>query len=218
MSEMIAHQDIVYSAPGLTFRIIKKGNELIFIGKDGEEIEKSSLSDHMLNILARLRDEPYVPDMEDEDSEEGEESQEPETPEEPVEPEVTPVAFGDVEAGIDNDGNVFLTVAYTGDAESVKVHHSYDKYFNENEATELPWFKLYADADVWGDSSSAAQAQGAGVEAEWEEGLFTFRILEGGMVYQAIEAAGVEMVFHPRLVNLDKTETSAEVAASGFPA
>lgn len=145
-------------------------------------------------------------------------------PEEPEEPELTLNAQFDMDNTnvelVNND--IVLTVTGNGELEGLKIHHSYDHYFMENQATQLPWFKVYADEqNPWGDVSSAQQAQGQGVSVTFsgssETGTWVFTIPEGSMVHNHIVNTGTEMVFYPRLVDTNLLESKSVTLASGFP-
>lgn len=67
----------------------------------------------------------------------------------------------------------------------VKVQASGDKLYSlevgHNAQGTLPEFTIYADSsDVWGDPQSASDAVDAGVEATFDNGLWTLTLKDGG--------------------------------------
>lgn len=124
-------------------------------------------------------------------------------------------------ARIRNGGDVEVTVTYKGDAQKLKLHHSYDKYHMPTVSARLPWFNIYPDnSNVWGNPESTQQAVTAGMVAEYyDQGVKSFVILisYNGQTYEHIKNNGYEMEFYPELINHDGAVAGTATVSTGFP-
>lgn len=66
MSLYKTNHDIVYSTKSIVQRVIKKGQELVFLDKNGDEISLSNISKHTQHVLAQSANEfPWLEDSEE---------------------------------------------------------------------------------------------------------------------------------------------------------
>lgn len=94
---------------------------------------------------------------------------------EPSPPPLDPPTFDMAATGIEEvDGNIVVRVKANGDSlYSLEVDH--------NAEAHLPEFTIYASpAPLWGTPEEEAQASDLGVEASYEDGLWTITLLDGG--------------------------------------
>lgn len=195
----IAAQNIVYSLPGLTQKLIQKGSEIVIVDAEGNELDAEAqlkaFGEYGLSIIASVRESVQA-------------GEEPGEDEEPTEPEVQGVTFTPV------NGNVLTEVQLQ---ENETFVYTQDVQGSGFEALELDiiikspqgglkskeQFTVYASTEDATGGQEDFQAQGVSVQfVETEQGG-KWVVDFGSLISQALAASG-EVVIVAQIRDAEK--------------